>query len=205
MWNQSEVDWSQVCSAALMRLTGSLKCSTAQTGVLLSGSDRRSVCILHQSAVLIFMELLCFWLNLLLGLCVRSSFALPSTHYAQHASFQSPQITESSRHPEQQKVVAEEREQVNTVRVTCHPDSLEIVIKADMFGVGAPVNGDELRLGVEYNDYCRPTTSSGDEYRIIVGLVDCGTKHWVRLLQCRHLFYIITSSSEQTLSSALHR
>ncbi|KAL7379408.1 hypothetical protein ABVT39_027270 [Epinephelus coioides] len=162
-----------------MRLTGSLKCSTAQTGVLLSGSDRRSVCILHQSAVLIFMELLCFWLNLLLGLCVRSSFALPSTHYAQHASFQSPQITESSKHPEQQKVVAEEREQVNTVRVTCHPDSLEIVIKADMFGVGAPVNGDELRLGVEYNDYCRPTTSSGDEYRIIVGLVDCGTKHWM--------------------------
>eukprot|EP00064_Thunnus_orientalis_P014963 superscaffoldBa00002691_g15011 len=48
-----------------------------------------------------------------------------------------------------------------------------------MFEVGAPVNGDELRLGVEYNEFCRATASSGDEYRIVVGLLDCGTKHWM--------------------------
>ncbi|XP_042360810.1 zona pellucida sperm-binding protein 3-like [Plectropomus leopardus] len=119
------------------------------------------------------MEPLCFWLNLLLALCVRSSFAFPPKHYTEHASLQTPQIAGSSKAP------SEAREQVNTVRVTCHPDSLEILIKADMFGVGALVNSEELRLGVEHSDYCRATASSGDEYRIIVGLMDCGTKHWM--------------------------
>lgn len=120
------------------------------------------------------MELLYFWVNLLGLISIRSSFAFVPQHYTQHV-----QTTGSSKHPEQQKALAEEREQVNTVRVTCHPDSLEIVINADLFGVGAPVDADELRLGVEHNDYCRATASSGDEYRIIVGLVYCGTKHWI--------------------------
>lgn len=140
------------------------------------------------------MEPLYFWVNLLAGLLlsgVRASFAFPPKHYTQHALFQRPQISESSKHPvhQQQKAPAEEQEQVNTVRVTCHPDSLEIVINADMFGVGAPVNGDELHLGVERNDFCRAAASSGDEYRITVGLLDCGTKHWVTviLLHLRHL------------------
>ncbi|XP_056262906.1 zona pellucida sperm-binding protein 3-like [Pseudoliparis swirei] len=121
----------------------------------------------------------CFLVLLLVGLCFRSCSAFPPNGYAQHASIQSPQFTRSSQHTLQAKDPSEEQEQVNTVRVTCHPDSLEIIIKADMFEVGAPVNGDELRLGVELNDNCRATTSSGDEYRILVGLVDCGTKHWM--------------------------
>ncbi|XP_069004626.1 zona pellucida sperm-binding protein 3-like [Embiotoca jacksoni] len=125
-----------------------------------------------------------FWLNFLLGLFlsglrVRSSFAFPPTQYTQHALFQGPQPpqSQSSTHAvlEQQK----EGEQVNTVSVSCRPDSLEIVIKADVFAVGAPVNRDDLRLGVEHKDYCRAAASSGDEYRIIVGLADCGTKHWM--------------------------
>lgn len=120
------------------------------------------------------MEAMYFWINLLVGLLtlsVRPSFAFPPKH-------QGPQDTKAAVH-EELKAPAEGGERVNTVRVTCHPDSLEIIIKADMFGVGAPVGGDELRLGVEHNDFCRATASSGDEYRIIVGLVDCGTKHWV--------------------------
>ncbi|TNN31589.1 Zona pellucida sperm-binding protein 3 [Liparis tanakae] len=122
------------------------------------------------------MKTSCFLVVLLVGLCFRSYSAFPGQGYAQHASIQSPQFTGSSQHTLQAKDPSEEPEQVNTVRVTCHPDSLEIIIKADMFEVGAPVNGDELRLGVEHNDYCRATTSSEDEYRIHVGLVDCGTK-----------------------------
>ncbi|KAI4798615.1 hypothetical protein KUCAC02_020609 [Chaenocephalus aceratus] len=118
---------------------------------------------------------------LLVGLCVSSSFAFPPT---QAASFQSLANTGRSelgqQQQQQQKSPAEEPQQVNTVRVTCHPDSLEIVIKADMFAVGAPVDGDELRLGVETNNqYCRATASSADEYSISVGLVECGTRHWV--------------------------
>ncbi|TDH02841.1 hypothetical protein EPR50_G00156580 [Perca flavescens] len=124
-----------------------------------------------------FMEALYFWVSLLVGLCVGSSFALPPK--LRDPLLQTPEITGSSKHTEQQKAPVEERQQVNTVRVICHPDSLEIVIKADLFGVGAPVNVHELRLGVKYNDYCRATVSSLDEYRIRVGLVDCGTKHWM--------------------------
>uniref|UniRef100_UPI0037E931B3 zona pellucida sperm-binding protein 3-like n=1 Tax=Semicossyphus pulcher TaxID=241346 RepID=UPI0037E931B3 len=115
---------------------------------------------------------------LLSGFCVRSSFAFPPAQRAQHASAQSPQ---SSKHTEQeqQKAPSEERELVNTVRVSCYPDSLEIFIQADMFAVGAPVRGADLRLGVEHNDYCTAAASSAEEYRIIVGLLDCGTKHWM--------------------------
>ncbi|XP_075942240.1 zona pellucida sperm-binding protein 3-like [Anarhichas minor] len=125
------------------------------------------------------MKTLYFWVSLLVGLCFRSSFAFPFKDSTQHGLLQSLQTTGSSQRTPQQKAPAEEREQVNTVQLTCHPDSLEIIIKADLFGVGAPVNGDELRLGVERDDYCRATRSSGDEYRILVGLVDCGTKHWM--------------------------
>ncbi|XP_053194400.1 zona pellucida sperm-binding protein 3-like [Scomber japonicus] len=130
------------------------------------------------------MESLFFEVKLLVvlflsGIYVRSSFG-----FKEYASIQSPQFKESrsSKHPVQQqhhKVPTEEREKVNTISVTCHPDSLEILIKADMFEVGAPVNVDELRLGVEYNEICRATASSRDEYRIVVGLLDCGTKHWM--------------------------
>ncbi|XP_068435051.1 zona pellucida sperm-binding protein 3-like [Clinocottus analis] len=122
------------------------------------------------------MKTLCFSVHLLVGLCFRSYLAFPPQEHAQYASVQNPPITGSSQHTRQVKAPAEEREQVNTVRVTCHPDSLEIIIKADMFGVGTPVNGDDIHLGVEHNDYCRATPSSEDEYKILVGLVDCGTK-----------------------------
>lgn len=125
------------------------------------------------------MESSYFWINLLVGLLVlsvRSSVAYPPKY--QHALLQAPQGTAAPVHG-QQKGSAEEGQHVNTVRVACHPDSLEIIIKADMFGIGAPVRADELHLGVEHNDFCRAAASSGDEYRIVVGLVDCGTRHWV--------------------------
>ncbi|KAJ4932418.1 hypothetical protein JOQ06_010841 [Pogonophryne albipinna] len=122
------------------------------------------------------MEAFHFQVILLVGLCVSSSFAFPPT---QDALFQSLANTGRSELG-QQKSPAEEPQQVNTIRVTCHPDSLEIVIKADMFAVGALVDGDEIRLGVETNNqYCRATASSADEYSISVGLVECGTRHWV--------------------------
>nr|ALT10068.1 zona pellucida protein ZPC5 isform 6 [Dissostichus mawsoni] len=128
------------------------------------------------------MEAFNFQVILLVGLCVSSSFAFPPTRYTQDASFQSLANTGRSEivQQQQQKSPAEEPQQVNTIRVTCHPDSLEIVIKADMFAVGAPVDADEIRLGVETNNqYCRATASSADEYSISVGLVECGTRHWV--------------------------
>uniref|UniRef100_A0A3Q4GTW5 Zona pellucida sperm-binding protein 3 n=1 Tax=Neolamprologus brichardi TaxID=32507 RepID=A0A3Q4GTW5_NEOBR len=129
------------------------------------------------------MEPLHFWVDLLVGLflsglCVQSSLVFPPPPL--HAFFQraprpwSHGHTHSahSAHQEQR-----EREHVNTVGVICHPDSLEVVIKADMFAIGAPVNSDDLRLGVEDSDDCRAAAASKDEYRIHAGLADCGTKH----------------------------
>ncbi|XP_053300191.1 zona pellucida sperm-binding protein 3-like [Pleuronectes platessa] len=129
------------------------------------------------------MASLCFVL-LLSGLCVQSSVAFPPTLHTRHAaSLQTPELTKSQSSqltgPEHSKAPAEEPEQVSTVRVTCHPDSMEITIQADLFGVGAPVQGHELRLGVENNAYCRAVGISREEYRIFVGLMDCGTKHWM--------------------------
>lgn len=73
-----------------------------------------------------------------------------------------------------------EPERVKTVEVGCHANSLEITVKADMFEVGAPVYSDELRLGVDPHDHnCQAQASLGDKYTILVGLGECGTKHWV--------------------------
>ena len=70
---------------------------------------------------------------------------------------------------------------VKTVAVLCHPDLMEIMVKADMFEIGAPILPAELRLGVVYGDVCSALAASKDEYKIVVGLSDCGTKHWVRI------------------------
>lgn len=136
------------------------------------------------------MELLYFTVYLLVGLflsgfCVQSSIVLPPPHaFLPRAQRPWSHGLAHTALPQQK-----ERQHVNTVGVTCHPDSLEVVIKADMFAVGSPVNSDELRLGVEDSYYCRAAPSSEDEYKISVGLADCGTKHWVTYLSCTSSTY----------------
>lgn len=143
------------------------------------------------------MESLWFWIAFLFGLflsglCVHSPSQTPQMHHGQHVSFHAPQPLGQSSTQDEVKQWGrphdEEQEQVNTVRVTCHPDSLEILIRADLFAVGAPVDSHELQLGVEPKGFCRAAPSSEDEYRIHVGLDDCGTKHWVT---CVFLFLFL--------------
>lgn len=133
------------------------------------------------------MEPLHFWVDLLVGLflsglCVQSSLVFPQPPL--HAFFQRAPRSWSHSHTHSAHQEQKEREHVNTVGVICHPDSLEVVIKADMFAIGAPVNSDDLRLGVEGSDDCRAAAASEDEYRIHAGLADCGTKHMVTNLCC---------------------
>ncbi|XP_074553398.1 zona pellucida sperm-binding protein 3-like isoform X2 [Halichoeres trimaculatus] len=132
------------------------------------------------------METFYLWANLLIGLLLsetslRPSHALPPPLNSQHTAQQTPQITESSEHTEQEEQGAPPEEPVllNTVSVSCYPDFLDVIIKADMFGVGAPVNSNDIRLGVEHHVHCVAAAASGEEYRITVGLLDCGTKHWM--------------------------
>lgn len=77
------------------------------------------------------------------------------------------------------KTQDERQQPLNTISVSCHPDSLEITMKTDLFDLGAPVYNDELRLGAEQRDQCRARPTPGGDYVILVGLTECDTKHWV--------------------------
>ncbi|NP_001098221.1 ZPC domain containing protein 5 precursor [Oryzias latipes] len=109
----------------------------------------------------------------LTAFCLQLTLAFPPLLYVPPVSLKSqsslPSVVQQP----------EEPVPVNTVGVLCHPDSMELSINADLFEVGAPVDVRELRLGVEHSDYCSATASSDSEYRILVGLEDCGTKHWM--------------------------
>lgn len=130
------------------------------------------------------METLRLWISVLVGICLSgSSLAFSQALFPQHAaSFQRAPPPQRPPHSvAQQQQLLEEPQQVNTVTVICHPDSLEVVIAADMFAVGAPVDSQQLHLGVENTDFCRAQPASPEEYRILVGLDGCGTRHWVIL------------------------
>ncbi|XP_027897325.1 zona pellucida sperm-binding protein 3-like isoform X1 [Xiphophorus couchianus] len=127
------------------------------------------------------MDMFWLWCNLLLGVmfsgvCPHLALTLKSSQYAPYSSLPRPRPQQNLAMVQQEQ---HQPELVNTVRVVCHPDSLEVVIAADMFAVGAPVDNRELRLGVEDNEFCRAAATSAEEYRIVVGLDDCGTKHWM--------------------------
>lgn len=121
----------------------------------------------------------CLRMNLLVWLLTGSvgwSSAVPPYHFGGTDSGKSV--------GEGQPPSEEQREQVKTVTVSCHPNSLEITVKADMFEIGAPIYSDELHLGVDQQEYCRARAAPGDEYVILVGLEECGTKHWVTGKRC---------------------
>ncbi|XP_068605005.1 zona pellucida sperm-binding protein 3-like [Brachionichthys hirsutus] len=65
------------------------------------------------------------------------------------------------------------------VVVNCHPDSMEVVVQADMFDRGLRVDGRHLRLGLESaseGSPCRAAASAEVEFTIRADLVDCGTE-----------------------------
>lgn len=65
------------------------------------------------------------------------------------------------------------------VVVNCHPDSMWIVVQADMFDTGLQVDGRHLRLGsnpVRDGSSCGAVPSGEAEFTIQAHLTDCGTK-----------------------------
>ncbi|KAM9789876.1 zona pellucida sperm-binding protein 3-like [Neosynchiropus ocellatus] len=65
------------------------------------------------------------------------------------------------------------------VTVTCHPNSLEVVIQADMFDNGLLVRGKHLRLGsgsAEEAGPCGAAASGPRQFSITAPLTQCGTK-----------------------------
>ncbi|XP_044075147.1 zona pellucida sperm-binding protein 3-like isoform X2 [Siniperca chuatsi] len=65
------------------------------------------------------------------------------------------------------------------VVVNCYPDSMEVVMQADMFDTGLQVDGRYLRLGshsVSEGSACGAVPSGEAEFSIRAHLMDCGTK-----------------------------
>ncbi|XP_037537593.1 zona pellucida sperm-binding protein 3 [Nematolebias whitei] len=60
--------------------------------------------------------------------------------------------------------------------VKCHPDSMEVVVQADMFDAGLKVEGGHLQLGPESPSACGAVQSGAEEFTIQARLTDCGTK-----------------------------
>lgn len=71
------------------------------------------------------------------------------------------------------------------VVVNCHPDSMEVVVQADMFDRGLLVDGRHLRLGASSaseSSTCRAEPSGEAEFTIRAHLMDCGIKLSVRII-----------------------
>ncbi|XP_071374624.1 zona pellucida sperm-binding protein 3-like [Centroberyx affinis] len=67
----------------------------------------------------------------------------------------------------------------SAVVVTCHADSLEVVVQADLFDTGLLVDGRHLHLGsdsVSKGSACTAVPSGEAEFTIQAHLMDCGTK-----------------------------
>ncbi|XP_056246356.1 zona pellucida sperm-binding protein 3-like [Seriola aureovittata] len=78
-----------------------------------------------------------------------------------------------------QQQSAEHSVRPRPVVVKCHPDSMEVVVQADMFDTGLQVDGTHLRLGSDSlaeESACRAFPSGVAEFTIRTNLIDCDTK-----------------------------
>lgn len=105
-----------------------------------------------------------------------------------------PQRTRGGIHP--QLPAAEQQQSAppaRRVEVRCHPDSMEVVVQADMFDSGLQVDGRHLRLGsdsVTEGGACGAVPSGEEEFTIRVQLSNCGTKLFVRIILILKEHYI---------------
>ncbi|KAM4727990.1 zona pellucida sperm-binding protein 3-like [Anableps anableps] len=80
---------------------------------------------------------------------------------------------------QQQQHSAELSVRPRPVVVKCHPDSMEVVVQADMFDTGLKVDGEHLQLGSnspKEGAECGAVQSREEEFTILALLTDCGTK-----------------------------
>lgn len=75
-----------------------------------------------------------------------------------------------------QQESAEPEVRPRLIEVKCHPDSMEVVVQADMFDVGLQVEGGHLQLGAGPPGGCGAVQSGAEEFTLQARLTDCGTK-----------------------------
>lgn len=79
------------------------------------------------------------------------------------------------------------------VVVHCHPDSMRVVVQADMFDRGLQVDGRHLQLGsesVSEGSSCGAVPSGEAEFTIQAHLRDCGAKLSVSKHLCFYLMQL---------------
>lgn len=125
----------------------------------------------------------------LVVLCSVSITAESRLLHGRRFSPSSPQSSPRMAHGDVQPRLSETKRQESAeldvrprpVAVKCHPDSMEVVMLADMFDAGLKVDGGHLRLGPEPLSGCGAVPSGTEEFTILARLTDCGTKLSVSL------------------------
>ncbi|XP_070775597.1 zona pellucida sperm-binding protein 3-like [Enoplosus armatus] len=113
-----------------------------------------------------------WWIIILIS--VSTLYGRGSSTSRTQSNFQ-PQVTSI----QQQQQSAQLSVRPRPVAVSCHPDSMEVVVQADMFDMGLQVDGRHLRLGsesVSEGSACGAVPSGEAEFTIRAHLMDCGTK-----------------------------
>lgn len=108
---------------------------------------------------------------------------LPSRTHGNFHIEQLPSRTYGNFHIEQIGVKQPQPTRPRPVVVKCYPDSMEVVVQADLFDTGLQVEGRYLYLGSEsvgQRDECGAKPTGEAEFTIWTKLLDCGTSLSVR-------------------------
>uniref|UniRef100_A0A8D3BKE9 Zona pellucida sperm-binding protein 3 n=2 Tax=Scophthalmus maximus TaxID=52904 RepID=A0A8D3BKE9_SCOMX len=117
-----------------------------------------------------------WWIIVLVSVSTLTESRL--AHSRGPSSASGPTWTRGDTRPSRRPQSAELDLRPRPVAVKCHPDSMEVVVQADMFDTGLRVDGEHLRLGpdpVAEESACRAVPSGEAEFTIRAHLMDCGT------------------------------
>ncbi|KAM7379302.1 hypothetical protein PAMP_004866 [Pampus punctatissimus] len=109
----------------------------------------------------------------------RVSSSAANSHIPSRTIQPQPSAVKKQQQQQQQQQNAELSARPRPVVVKCHPDSMEVVVQADMFDTGLLVDVKHLRLGsdaVREGSECRAVPSGEAEFTIQAHLRECGTK-----------------------------
>lgn len=121
---------------------------------------------------------------ILISLCTHTEGRLVYYQGSGAGSQHPPSRTHSHVQPVgKQRQSAEPSVRPRPVVVHCHPDSMEVVVRADMFDSGLEVDAGHLRLGAGREvGSCRAEQSEEAQFTIRANLTDCGINLSVNFL-----------------------
>lgn len=127
-----------------------------------------------------------WYIIILVSLCTHTGSRLVYYQGSGAGSQHPPSRTHGYVQPAgKQRQSAEPSVRPRPVVVHCHPDSMEVVVRADMFDSGLEVDAGHLRLGSgppREGGACRAEQSGEAQFTIRANLTDCGIQLSVNFL-----------------------